>query len=159
MIASSYLWFYSDLPVKFAIFLESSLPFNSFCCFFLFINKTLQLNNLIEQIWKRKFQCLLFMLKRSYICYYIICMTVPLKIFIHSFISCRLPCPNEWFQVQLFWRKYNEKLRFWIWLFLLEIVPRCWKPVEYIQKITISFFTVLLDEMIHGVRHIKVCKI
>ena len=26
----------------------------------------------------QKFQCLLFMLKRSYICYYIICMTVPL---------------------------------------------------------------------------------
>ena len=27
----------------------------------------------------RKFQCLLFVLKRSYICYYIICMTVPLS--------------------------------------------------------------------------------
>ena len=27
----------------------------------------------------RKFQCLLFVLKRSYICYYIICMTVPLR--------------------------------------------------------------------------------
>ena len=26
----------------------------------------------------RKFQCLLFVLKRSYICYYMICMTVPL---------------------------------------------------------------------------------
>ena len=26
----------------------------------------------------RKFQCLLFVLKQSYICYYIICMTVPL---------------------------------------------------------------------------------
>ena len=26
----------------------------------------------------RKSQCLLFVLKRSYICYYIICMTVPL---------------------------------------------------------------------------------
>ena len=25
------------------------------------------------------FQCLLFVLKRLYICYYIICMTVPLK--------------------------------------------------------------------------------
>ena len=28
----------------------------------------------------RKFECLLFVLKRSDICYYIICMTVPLKI-------------------------------------------------------------------------------
>ena len=27
----------------------------------------------------RKFQSLLFVLKQSYICYYIICMTVPLK--------------------------------------------------------------------------------
>ena len=28
----------------------------------------------------RKFQCLLSVLKRSYICYYVICMTVPLRI-------------------------------------------------------------------------------
>ena len=27
----------------------------------------------------QKFQCLLFVLKRSYICYYVICMTVPLN--------------------------------------------------------------------------------
>ena len=27
----------------------------------------------------RKFQCLSFVLKRSYICYYVICMTVPLS--------------------------------------------------------------------------------
>ena len=31
--------------VKFAILLKSSLLFNSFCCFFLFKNKTLRLNN------------------------------------------------------------------------------------------------------------------
>ena len=35
-----------------------------------------------------------------------------LKIFIHSFISSQLPRPNEWFQVKLFWKKYNEKLHF-----------------------------------------------
>ena len=29
----------------------------------------------------QKFQCLLFVLKRSYICYYVICMTVPLSPF------------------------------------------------------------------------------
>ena len=40
---------------------------------FLFINKTLPLSNLkLEQLRMRKFQCLLFVLKRSYICYYII---------------------------------------------------------------------------------------
>ena len=31
-----------------------------------------------------KFQCLLFVLKQVYICYYMICMTVPLIIFIFS---------------------------------------------------------------------------
>ena len=35
-----------------------------------------------------------------------------LTIFIHSFISSRIPCPNEWFQVEFFWRKCNEKLHF-----------------------------------------------
>ena len=68
---------------------------------------------------------------------------------LHSFISC----PNEWFQVELFRRKYNEKLHFRIQLFLLAIVLRCWNPVECIQKIIISFVTVLLDEMNYGVRH------
>ena len=33
-----------------------------------------------------------------------------LKIFIHSFISGRLSCPNEWFQMEFYWGKYNEKL-------------------------------------------------
>ena len=55
---------------------------------FLFINKTLWLSNLklkqnrteqLEQLWMRKLQCLLFVWKRSYICNYIICMTVPLN--------------------------------------------------------------------------------
>ena len=32
----------------------------------------------LEQLSMRKLPCLLFVLKRSYICYYIICMTVPL---------------------------------------------------------------------------------
>ena len=81
------------------------------------------------------------------------------KIFIHSFISCRLPCPNEWFQVELFLRKYYEKLHFRIWLFLLGIVLPCWNPVEYIQKIIISLLTVRFDEINYGVRHIKLCKI
>ena len=39
----------SNLPVKFAIFLKSSLLFNSFYCLFLFINKT-WLNNLKTRI-------------------------------------------------------------------------------------------------------------
>ena len=35
-----------------------------------------------------------------------------LKIFIHLLISSRLPRSNKWFQVEIFWRKYNEKLHF-----------------------------------------------
>ena len=82
-----------------------------------------------------------------------------LKIFIHSFTSCRLPCPNEWFQVMLVGRKYKEKLHFRIQFFLLAIVLRYWNPAEYNQKITISFLTVPIDEMNYGMRHIKLCKI
>ena len=47
---------------------------------FRFINKTLRLNNLTQynSYEYEKFQCLLFVLKRSYI-YHITCMTVSLK--------------------------------------------------------------------------------
>ena len=33
-----------------------------------------------EQLQTQKFQCLLFVVKQSYICYYIIYMTVPLRV-------------------------------------------------------------------------------
>ena len=51
------------------------------------------------------------------ICFYLLVASLYLiqsksKIFIHSFISCRPPSPNEWFQVELFWRKYKKKLYF-----------------------------------------------
>ena len=36
------------------------------------------------------------------------------------------------------------------------IVLQYWNPVEYIQKIFISFLTVPTDEMNYGVRHVKV---
>ena len=56
---------------------------------FLFINKTLRLKTYkLEQLWMQKFQCLLFVLNRSYICYFIVCMTVPLI----SFYSCVMFC-------------------------------------------------------------------
>ena len=42
---SNYLSFWSNLSVKFAIFEKISLLFNSFYCFFLFINKILRMNN------------------------------------------------------------------------------------------------------------------
>ena len=47
------------------------------------IEKTLINDHLLinthEHSWMRKFQCLVFVLKGSLICYYIICMTVPSK--------------------------------------------------------------------------------
>ena len=49
---------------------------------FLFINKTLRLNNLkTRTAMNAKISILFFVLKRSYICYYMVCMTVPLKRF------------------------------------------------------------------------------
>ena len=41
----------------------------------------------------------------------------------------------------------------------MATVLQCWNPVIYIQKITLSFFSVLHDEMIYGVIHLKMCKI
>ena len=62
---------------------------------FLFINKTLRLNNLktrTDMNSKISVFVLSFVLKGSYICYYIICMTLPLiycrisfRIFLHLF--------------------------------------------------------------------------
>ena len=43
-----------------------------------------------------------------------------LKIFIHSIISSQFACPNEWFQIELFWKKnitkrciFESKYFFW----------------------------------------------
>ena len=69
---------------------------------FLFINKTLLLNDLkLEQLWMSKFQYLIFVLKRPYICYCIICMAVPL---IFAKVTPK-QCPgailiSKWFQMQ-----------------------------------------------------------
>ena len=68
-------WKFHILTIhNFAVISLWNLLFNSFCCLFLLINKTLR------QKWMQKFQCLLFVLKRSYIYYYIICITEPLTI-------------------------------------------------------------------------------
>ena len=67
--------------MKFAIFLKSSLLFSSFYGLFLFTNKTLRLNSAKNGTAMNadKFQCLFFELNWSYIYYFIICTTVPLK--------------------------------------------------------------------------------
>ena len=48
-------------------FLKRQSTFSQFLLYFVFINKTLRVNNLKLRIAMRKFQCLLFALKRSYI--------------------------------------------------------------------------------------------
>ena len=66
----NYLEFYSNLPVKHAISLKSSLLFNIFYCLFSFKTKLYSSITLkLEQLWMRKLHCLLFLLKQSYICY------------------------------------------------------------------------------------------
>ena len=40
-------------------------------------------------LWCWKFQCLLFVLKRSYICYYVLCITVPLSNKLH-YLYCSI---------------------------------------------------------------------
>ena len=44
----------------------------------------------LEQLFMQTFQCLLFMLKWSYICYYIICMTAPLMVFPKKIVQGKL---------------------------------------------------------------------
>ena len=74
---STYLYLCSNLPMKFAVFLKISLLFRLFCLLTkIYGSITWEL----QQLWMRKFQCLLFVLKGSYLCYYIICMAVPLKL-------------------------------------------------------------------------------
>ena len=79
ILHSNYLQFCSNLPAKFATSLKSSLLFNSFYCLFCLKTKLYDLmTEKLEKLWMRKLQCLLFVLKRSYICYYVICVTVSL---------------------------------------------------------------------------------
>ena len=77
----------------------------------------------------RKFQCLLFVLKRSYICYYIICMTVPLrseqrpcksvKILTSEQIACAVIL--YFGQVFVFCRSVNKNVLEWFQLVISKI--------------------------------------
>ena len=79
--------------MKSGIFLKSSLLFNSF--YYLLCLETKLYGSITqkqEQLWMWKFQCLLFVMKQSYICYYVNCITVPrswftLASFSESFIT------------------------------------------------------------------------
>ena len=73
-----------------------------------------------EQLRMPKFQCLLFVLTRSYICYYIICMTVPLAYFSLIFHSHTPSTRQKAFGFPAFSRgmkmEYSVKMGlFWHW--------------------------------------------
>ena len=71
--------------MKFAIFFKSSLHFK-FLLSFLFINKNLWLNNLKNRTAVNVKMTLFIVFEWSYICYYIICMTVHLKVVSATFL-------------------------------------------------------------------------
>ena len=109
---------------------------------FLFINKTSRLIiQKLEQLWMRKFQCSLFLLKRSYIYWYIIWMTVPLIIFIihNYFRSISLPRSllHE-INIMIF---FNAGL-----MFTLEIVILC-KKVWLERAGTVNFWYIYLTDI------------
>ena len=80
ILHSNYLLLCSNLPVKFAIFLKSGLPFNSFLLSFLFINKNLRLNNLKTRTdMNVKISVFVVCVKAMIFFFYIICMTVSLR--------------------------------------------------------------------------------
>ena len=67
----------------------------------------------------RKCQCLVFVLKQSYICYYIICLTVPLKLFSiftkklhHRYGSSQQRCSIKTAVLKIF-TKFTEKHLHW----------------------------------------------
>ena len=106
------------------------------------MNKTLRLiTQKLEQLWMRKFQCSLFLLKRSYIYWYIICMTVPLIIFIihNYFRSISLPRSllHE-INIMIF---FNAGL-----MFTLEIVILC-KKVWLERAGTVNFWYIYLTDI------------
>ena len=106
------------------------------------MNKTLRLiTQKLEQLWMRKFQCSLFLLKRSYIYWYIIWMTVPLIIFIihNYFRSISLPRSllHE-INIMIF---FNAGL-----MFTLEIVILC-KKVWLERAGTVDFWYIYLTDI------------
>ena len=106
------------------------------------MNKTLRLiTQKLEQLWMRKFQCSLFLLKRSYIYWYIIFMTVPLIIFIihNYFRSISLPRSllHE-INIMIF---FNAGL-----MFTLEIVILC-KKVWIEGTGTVNFWYIYLIDI------------
>ena len=106
------------------------------------MNKTLRLiTQKLEQLWMRKFQCSLFLLKRSYIYWYIICMTVPLIIFIihNYFRSISLP-PSLLHEINIM-IFFNAGL-----MFTLEIVILC-KKVWLEEAGTVNFWYIYLIDI------------
>ena len=112
-----YLWNLLLLSWKVAYFIKV------FLLPFLFVNKTLRFSNLKCRIAMRKLQCLLFVVKQSYICHFIICMTVPLRtVWLYLFwvarngcfwlnpFSCTLGNSSSWYNVILHYALFSVAL-------------------------------------------------
>ena len=59
----------------------------------------------LEQLWMWKFQYLLFVLKRSYICHYVVCMTVPLNIQVYEYMACCIYWKEIYFSLDVIHHK------------------------------------------------------
>ena len=122
------LQFCGNWPVKFAIFLKSSLLFSIFYCLFLFVNEIVLYDSItskLGQIWMRKLQCLLFVLKWSRICNYIISMTVPLIVNISISNYCKLWL---WILKEPPFAKRASNIELWSWQRILKgTLKQIWK--------------------------------
>ena len=92
-----------------------------------------------EHLWMWKFECLLFLLKWSYIRYYIICMTVLLN---HLLIESQVL--QELIHNNIYWIKMQEmKFIYESYLLLNQIYIICWLSLEYRK----SYFVIILIKL------------
>ena len=116
-LAVIYLW-NMLLTLKLAYFLTVSTVF-SVCK----QQKNGSITYKLQQLWMWKFQCVLFVLKRLYICYYIICMTVPLRQSLNSFKKMQL---YNYQDIIYQYIVYARKKRYFYEMFVFKIRQSLW---------------------------------
>ena len=102
------------------IFLKSSLLFNSFYCLLCLKTKVYGSNiKTRTELWMQKLLYLLFKMKRLYICYYIICLTVPLNTFLFPRIMISLSVACIKLKKGLYWNHTSA------WVFFCKLAVYC----------------------------------
>ena len=102
------------------IFLKSSLLFNSFYCLLCLKTKVYGSNiKTRTELWMQKLLYLLFTMKRLYICYYIICLTVPLNTFLFPRIMISLSVACIKLKKGLYWNHTSA------WVFFCKLAVYC----------------------------------